>query len=154
MTFQLEASPLIWGLFWKGWLLVQKVVHVICSKDRVWLNSVLFVLARNRFMVQRVGDTIFVSKRGLWLKRFSRNEPFSINVPQGINQGDFRVSRFWGLYFWSLKGFGQVWSYSKSWRIPNYQISKPYKNLSFFIVWFLKNLRKRVSKSGVLRPIA
>ena len=36
----------------------------------------------------------------------------------------------------------QVWSYSKSWRIPNYQTSKPYKNLSFLLPDFRRNREK------------
>ena len=59
-----------------------------------------------------------------------------------------------GLVFLVIERVWQALSYSKSWRIPNYQISKSYKNLSFFIAWFSKNSRKRVSKSGVLRSIA
>ena len=55
------------------------------------------------------------------------------------------------MHFCSLKGFGRLEAIAS---LDAYQISKPYKNLSFFIAWFLKNSRKRVSKSGVLRPIA
>ena len=74
-------------------------------------------------MFQRVADTISVSKKGLWLEGFSRNGPFLINVPQGIYQGDFRVSRFWDLYFWSLKGFGKFKAVASldAYQITNYQ---------------------------------
>ena len=74
-------------------------------------------------MVQRVVDTISISKRWLRLGGFSRNGPFLINVPQGINQGDFRVSRFWDLYFWSLKGFGRFEAVASldAYQITNYQ---------------------------------
>ena len=123
-------------------LLAQKVVHVICPKERVWLKSVLFVLVGNRVMVQRVVDTIFVSKRGLWLGGFLRNGLFSINVPQGINQSDFRVTRFWDLYFWSLKGFDRFKAVASldAYQIINYQF--PSKIHHFFVAWFLKNSRK------------
>ena len=36
--------------------------------------------------------------------------------------------------FMVIERVWQAWSYSKSWRIPNYQISKPHKNLSFFLL--------------------
>ena len=64
--------------------------------QREGYDSKVFYLVsvRNKIMVQKVVDTISVSKRGLWLRGFSRNGPFSITMPQGINQGDFRVSRF------------------------------------------------------------
>ena len=58
-----------------------------------------------------------------------------------------------GLVFLVIERVWQAWSYSKSWHILNYQISNPTKTYNFF-AWFLKNSRKRVSKSGVLWPIA
>ena len=90
--------------------------------------------ARNRVIVQRVVDTIFVSKRGLWLEGSLRNGLFSINVPQGINQGDFRVSRFWDLYFFSLKRFGRFEAVASldAYQITNYQFSS--KTHYFFVV--------------------
>ena len=38
--------------------------------------------------------------------------------------------------------------------MPNYQISKPYKNISFFYCLISEEFEKRASKSGVLWPIA
>ena len=40
MTFQVEASFLIWGPFWKGWLLVQGCLYHFCPNKRLWLKSV------------------------------------------------------------------------------------------------------------------
>ena len=40
-------------------------------------------------------------------KVFQRNGCLLVNMFQDINLGDFRVSRFWDLYFWLLKGFGR-----------------------------------------------
>ena len=77
-------------------------------------------------------------------RRILEKWEISINVPQGINQGDFRVSWFWDLYFRSLKGFRQVWSYSKSWRIPNYQISNPIKTNHFFYCLIFEEFEKKI----------
>ena len=52
-------------------------------------------------------------------------------MPQGIN--DFKVSWSWDLCFWSSRGFRQAWSCSKSWCIPNYQLSVSFKNSSFLL---------------------
>ena len=84
-------------------------------------------------MVQRITDTIFVSKKGLWLKGFPRNGQFSVNVSQGINQGDFRVSQFWDLYFWSLKRFGGFEAVASldAYQITNYQF--PSKTHHFLV---------------------
>ena len=104
-------------------------------------------------MVQRDVDTISVSKRGLWLRGFSRNGSFSITMPQGINQGDFRVSRFWDLYFWSLKEFGRFKAIASldAYQITNYQF--PSKTHHFLLPDF-QRIREEVSKSGILWPIA
>ena len=128
--------------FGEGRLLVQGLFTSFLSKERVWLKSVLFVSTRNRVMVQKIADTIFVSKKELWLEGFSRNGPFSINVPQSINQGDFKVSRFWDLYFWPLKGFGRFKAVASldAYQITNYQF--PSKTHHFFVAWFLKNSRR------------
>ena len=94
-------------------------------------------------MVQRIADTIFVSKKGLWLEGFSRNGQFSVNVPQGINQGDFRVSRFWDLYFWSLKGFGRLEAIAS---LDAYQITK-YQNPTKTYHFLLSDFQRIREKS-------
>ena len=59
-------------------------------------------------MVQKIADTIFVSKeKGYGLKNSREMGNFFDQRAQGINQSDFRVSRFWDLYFLFLKGFGR-----------------------------------------------
>ena len=58
------------------------------------------------------------------------------------------------VFLWSLKGFGRLEAIAS---LDAYQIIKyqnPTKTYHFFITSFPKNLRKRVSKSGVLRTIA
>ena len=40
MTFQIEASLLMWGLFWEVGLLVQSCLYRFCPKRRLWLKSV------------------------------------------------------------------------------------------------------------------
>ena len=55
--------------------------------------------------------------------------------------------------FGHWKGFGRLEVIAS---LDAYQITKyqnPTKTYHFFITWFLKNSRKRVSKSGVLWPI-
>ena len=47
----------------------------------------------------------------------------------------------------------QVWSCSKSWCIPNYQLSVPTK-IYLFVCLIFEEFEKWVSKSGVLWPIA
>ena len=70
-------------------------------------------------------------------------------MPQGINQGDFRVSRFWDLYFWSLKGFGRFKAVASldAYQITNYQF--PSKTHHFLLSDF-QRIREEVSKSGIL----
>ena len=108
MTFQIEAPLLMWESFWKG--VVFWFEGCSCHfypKKKYGSKDVPFRLTRKGVAIQRIVDTIFVSKKGSWLEEFLKNGRFSVNVPQGINQGDFRVSRFWDLYFWLLKGFGR-----------------------------------------------
>ena len=102
-----STTPYVRIVLKRGGLLVQRLFMSFLSKKRVWLKSVPLMSARKGVMVQRIADTIFISKKGLWLERFPRNGQFLVNVPQRINQGDFRVLRFWDLYFWSLKGFSR-----------------------------------------------
>ena len=74
----------------------------------------------------------FYPKKRLWLKGFSKNGQFLINVPQGINQGDFRVSQFWDLCFWSLKRFGRFEAIAS---LDAYQIIK-YQTLRKLIIFY------------------
>ena len=54
----------VWGLFWKVGLLVQGYLYHFCPK------------------------------KGLWFKSVIEKWVILVNMPQGINQGDFRISRF------------------------------------------------------------
>ena len=112
MVVHLEASLLIWGSFWKGWLLVRGCSYHFCPEEKY-------------------GSKVF-----------PKNGQFLVNVPWGINQGDFRVSRFWDLYFWSLKGFGRfkVVASLDAYQITNYQF--PSKTYHFSVAWFSKNSRR------------
>ena len=47
----------------------------------------------------------FCSKRGSWLKSISKKWAILVNVPQGINQGDFKISRSWDFAFLVIDGF-------------------------------------------------
>ena len=84
----------------------------------------------------------FLSKERIMAQKCSREMGnFLSTCPKApikaiLEYHDLRV-----LCFWSLKGFSQAWSCSKSWCIPNYQLSVSFKNLSFFVAWFSKNSR-------------
>ena len=123
MTFQLEASLLIWGSFWKGWLLDRGCSYHFCPEEKY-------------------GSKVF-----------PKNGQFLVNVPRGINQGDFKVSQFWDLYFWSLKGFGRFKAVASlnAYQITNYQF--PSKLIIFLLPDF-QRIQEEVFKSGILWPIA
>ena len=124
------------------------------SKERIWLKRFPLISAKKGVMVQRIADIIFVEQERVMAWRVP--EKWAIFGQRALRHQSrwFQSITILGLVFLVIERVWQAWSYNKSWRIPNYQISKPYKNLSFFIAWFSKNSRKRVSKSGVLRPIA
>ena len=100
----------------------------------------------------KVVYTIIVNKKGYGLKVFSRNGQFSIDVPQDINQGDFRVSWSWDFVL-LIEKVWQIWNCNRSWCIPNYQISVFSKTRHFLLPDF-RRIRERVSGSGILGPIA
>ena len=114
----------VWGFFERGCFFWSKGVHIIS--------------------VQR--------KKYGW-KVFSKNGQFLVNVPWGINQGDFRASRSWDLCFWSLKRFGRFEAVASldAYQITNYQF--PSKTHHFLLPDF-RRIREEISKSGILWPIA
>ena len=59
-----------------------------------------------------------------------------------------------GILFCSWKRFGRFGTVSKSWCIPNYQISIFSKTRHFFLLSDFWRIRERVSESGILWPIA
>ena len=147
-----STTPHVRIILKKDRLLVQGLFTSFLFKEKVWLKSVPFMSARKGVMIQRIADTIFVSKKGLWLEWFLKNGQFSINVLKGINQGDFRVSLFWDLYFWSLKKFGRFEAIAS---LYVYQITK-YQTLqnSFFLLIDFWRIRERASESEILSFIA
>ena len=82
----------------------------------------------------------YCQQKGYGSKVSSRNGQFSINVPQDINHGDFRVSRSWDFVLLVEKVW-QIWNCSESWCIPNYQNQFFQKLVIFFVVWLSKNSR-------------
>ena len=120
---QLKASFLIWELFWKGWLLVRSCSYHFCPREKY--------------------DS----------KVFPRNGQFLVDVPWGINQGDFRALWSWDLCFWSLKRFGRFEAVASldAYQITNYQF--PSKTHHHFLLPDFWRIRKEVSKSRILWPI-
>ena len=114
MAFQVETSLLMWWLFLKVDLLVQSCLYHFCQQKRVIAQK----------CSREMGN--------FW----STCLKASIRVISEYH--DLR-----DLCFWSSKGFWQVWSCSKSWCIPNYQLSVSFKNSSFFVAWFPKNSRNK-----------
>ena len=76
----------------------------------------------------------FLSKERIMARKCYREmDNFWSTCPKVSIKDDFKVSRSWDLHFWSSKGFWQAWSCSKSWCIPNYQLSVSFKNSSFLL---------------------
>ena len=78
---------------------------------------------------------------------FSRDGQFSIDVPQGISQDDLSVSRSWDFVLF-IENVWQAWNCSKSWCIPNYQLSVSFKNSSFLLPDF-----RRIRESLQIRNL-
>ena len=74
-------------------------------------------------------------------------------MPQGINQGDFRVSRSWNLCFWSLKRFGRFKAVASldAYQITNYQFLSKTNHFLLPVFW---RIREKISNSRILWPIA
>ena len=123
MAFQLEASLLNVRIVLEGWPFGPRLFISFLSKKRI--------------AAQKCSREMGV----FW----STYPKASIRVISEYY--DFR-----DLYFWFLKGFWQAWSYSKSWCIPNYQLSVPTKN--YFFVCLTSEEFERVSKLEALWPIA
>ena len=71
-------------------------------------------------------------------KVFSKNGQFLVNVPWGINQGDFKVSRSLGFCFAYWKGFDRLETVAS---LDAYQITN-YQFLSKLIIFLLPDFRK------------
>ena len=109
----LEASLLMWGLFWKGWFLVRRLFMSFLSKERI--------MARK-----------YSWKMGNLGQRASRHQ-----------SKWFRSITILGLVFLVIeKVWLLARSCSESWCMPNYQLSVSFKNLLFFVAWFSKNSRR------------
>ena len=74
-------------------------------------------------------------------KVFQKNGQFWSTCPRHQSRW-FQNITILGLVFLVFAKVWQVWSCSKSWCIPNYQLSVSFKNSSFFVAWFSKNLRE------------
>ena len=86
----------------------------------------------------------FLSTKRVMAQKCSREmDVFLSACPKASIRVISEYHDFRDLCFWSLKGFWQAWSYSKSWCIPNYQLSVSFKNSSFFVAWFSKNSRNK-----------
>ena len=85
----------------------------------------------------------FLSKERIMAQKYSRKiGNFWSTCPKASIKVISEYHNLRDLCVWSLKGFWQAWSCSKSWCIPNYQLSDSFKNSSFFVSWFSKNSRE------------
>ena len=100
-----------------------RVVHII-SVQRKGMAQKCFIYVRK--------------EKGYGSKGFRKMGNFRSTCPQGINQGDFRVSGFWDLYFWSFKGFGRFEAIAS---LDAYQITK-YQTLQKLIIFLLSDFRR------------
>ena len=109
MAFQVEASLFSVRIVLEGWSFGPKLFISFLSKERI--------------MAQ---------------KCFRKMGNFGQHAPRHQSK---MISRYHGLgiLFCSWKRFGRFETVSKSWCVPNYQISVFFKNSSFFVVWFPKN---------------
>ena len=113
MAFQVEASFLSVRIVLEGWPFGPRLFRSFLSKERI--------MAQKYF--REIGN-------------------FGQHVPRRQSK---MISRYRGLgiLFCSWKRFGRFETVSKSWCVPNYQISVFFfKNSSFFVAWFSKNSRE------------
>ena len=95
----------------------------------------------------------FLSTKRVMAQKYSREiSVFWSTCPKVSIKVILEYHDFRDLCFWSLKGFWQAWNCSKSWCIPNYQLSIPTK-IYFFVCLTFEEF-ERVSKLGALWPIA
>ena len=114
MTFQVEASLLSVRIVLEGWLFGPRLFISFMSKKKI--------------MAQ---------------KRSRKMGNFWSTCPKASIRVISKYHDLRDLCFWSSRGFWQAWSCSKSWCIPNYQLSISFKNSSFFVAWFPKNSRNK-----------
>ena len=75
----------------------------------------------------------FLSKERIMARKYSRKmHNFGQRAPRHQSKW-FRSIAILGLVFLVIEKVWQVWSYGKSWCIPNYQLSVSFKNSSFFV---------------------
>ena len=73
----------------------------------------------------------FCPKRGSWLKSISEKLAILVNVPQGINQGDFKISRSWDFVWFKVFGGLEAVASLDAYQITKYQF--PSKTHHFFV---------------------
>ena len=112
MAFQVAASFLSVRIVLEGWPFGPRLFRSFLSKERI--------------MAQ---------------KYFREMGNFGQHVPRHQSK---MISRYrdLGILFCSWKRFGRFETVSKSWCVPNYQMSVFFKNSSFFVAWFPKNSRR------------
>ena len=92
----------------KGLAFWSKVVYIIFQMREVIAQRLYRFCPQEKIMAQKI---------------FWGMGNFSINVSQGINRCDFRVSWSWDLCFWFLKRFGRFEAAASldAYQITNYQ---------------------------------
>ena len=131
--------------------LLRATMHAINGFLSRSISSHMRIVLKGWLLVQSCSS--FLSTKRVMAQKCSREMgAFWLTCPKASIWVISEYYDFRDLCFWSLKGFWQAWSCSKSWCIPNYQLLVPTK-IYFFVCLIFEEF-ERVSKLGALWPIA
>ena len=115
----LEASLLMWGLFWKGWFLVQRLFMSFLSKERIMARKYSW----------KIGNF------GQCAPRYQSKWFRSITI---LGLAFFIIEKVWLL----------ARSCSESWCMPNYQLPVSFKNSLFFYCLIFEEFERKFLNQG------
>ena len=113
MDFQLEVSLLIWGSFWKGLAFGSRLLVSFLLRGKIWLKSILEKWA--------IFGQCALRHQSRWFQ--------SVTILE--------------LVFLAIEKVWQIWSCSKTWCIPNYQLTVFFENSSFFCCLIFEEFEKK-----------
>ena len=117
--------------------------HLFSYEDRCERVGFWFEVAR----------IISVQRKNMAQKYSQKMDNFWSTCPKASIRVISEYHNLRDLCVWSSRGFWQAWNCSKSWCIPNYQLSISFKNSSFLLPDF-RRIREMIFGSKILRPIA